>query len=550
MRPILFAGIFLFSITLLSQDTTDQQRNPASCTVAGQVVRADTGEALKSARLELFNVAQKAKPRTYRATSDVRGHFAFSGIASGRYRFAAAHSGFVPQEFHPENAAGSETVLDLSPGQKLDKVLFRLNPAAAITGRIVDEDGQPLAGVEMEALVDASQMDSSADDGNDEAEADFLHSISTLAPVAEAITNDLGEYRIYGLPAGDYVVAAIDSGMPELIDASLRGGGAIGWIGNEPETDHPPMYYPGVFHQEQAQKIHVSPSQTLRIDLTLRPERTMIVSGRVLAENGQPASGVYVILTARDLDTMFSEMRNFAGTDAQGRFEIKGVVPGAYVLEASKREDQKEYAAELPMEVADQPISDLSLKLEDGIAISGRVVATVAAAEQIDLASLRVWIQPSSPTRRGFGTAQVNKDGTFKTNELRRNNYGVVIMGLPSGWYLKSAMIGTTDVLNQGMAIAGSGGGLELKISPKAAALSGTVSIGDQPAAGIKVQLLPQEPSAFRHDLRKSAATDQHGRFVMESIVPGKYRWWPALREKMRLAMLPKPLPIRRQSKR
>jgi hypothetical protein len=194
------------------------------------------------------------------------------------------------------------------------------------------------------------------------------------------------------------------------------------------------------------------------------------------------------------------------------------------MLEASKMEGQKHYAAELPMEIADQPTSNVSLRLEHGVSISGRVEATAAAAEPIDLSSLRIWLQPVSPSRIDFGSAQVSKDGTFKINELRRNTYGVFVMGLPSGWYLKSAAMGTADVLNEGMTISGSTGRLELRISPKAAAVSGTVNIGDQPAAGIAVTLVPQAPSAFRRDLRKRAVTDQHGRFVMDSVVPGKYR--------------------------
>src|SRR5436305_6299474 len=91
-------------------------------------------------------------------------------------------------------------LMELTAGTDLRDVMFRLTPAAVVVGRITDENGEPAAGVEVEALVE----------GKDDSFPDTL-----VVPIKKAITNDLGEYRLYALPPGEYFLAAIDTGMPE-----------------------------------------------------------------------------------------------------------------------------------------------------------------------------------------------------------------------------------------------------------------------------------------------------------------------------------------------
>ncbi|MGE5323067.1 MAG: carboxypeptidase regulatory-like domain-containing protein [Actinomycetota bacterium] len=497
---------------------------PQTCTVSGQVVRADSGEPLKSARVVLVENKQSEKPHTYRAVSDGNGHFSITGIAPGRYRFAATHNGFVPQQFRPEGAS-TAAPLELSPGQKQDKVLFRLTPAAVIAGKITDEDGQPLAGVETEALIDAQQAQSLGGSGDEAPEAAMVISKLKMVPIGMGVTNDLGEYRMYGLPAGDYYVAAIDSGTPELTEHSFFRGGIAWERGEEPVTDHPPMYYPGVFARNQAEKVHVSAGSTAEIDLTLRAEKMMKVSGRVLGENGQPVPGAYVILGSRDMDVMFSAMRNMASTDSQGRFTIQGVIPGTYVLQARNTRDNVRLSAELPMEIGSQPPTDVTLTLERGISIAGKIVAAEDPLPQkIDFSSLHLWLSPAGGSLFDFGAAEVKKDGTFKVSDLRRGAYDVHLTGLPSGWYLKSASLGATDALAQGVTVnSGSAPDLELRISSKAAQLSGTVMMDDKPVAGAVIRITPEHDSAIRRDLHRKTVTDQHGGFVLENLAPGAY---------------------------
>src|SRR5262245_52610051 len=107
----------------------------ATCTVEGQVVSAATGEPLKAAQVVLIESSEGEHPE---GLTDSRVHFFITGVPAGTYHFRASKLGYVEQAYHPD-AAGPAALLKLAPGEKRDKVLFRLARAAVIVGRIIDE---------------------------------------------------------------------------------------------------------------------------------------------------------------------------------------------------------------------------------------------------------------------------------------------------------------------------------------------------------------------------------------------------------------------------
>jgi carboxypeptidase family protein len=146
------------------------QSPPAS--VEGVAIKAGTTEPIAHARVMLTSVEGRLTD-TRVADTDERGRFAFRGVAAGAYRLLAQHDAFV-------RAAGR--TVTIAPGQSLRDLVVAMTPTGVITGRVVDEYGAPVPDV----YVRASQKDSTF----------------------EATTNDLGEYRLFGLPPGAYVVSA------------------------------------------------------------------------------------------------------------------------------------------------------------------------------------------------------------------------------------------------------------------------------------------------------------------------------------------------------
>src|SRR5215472_5212815 len=502
-----------------------------TCSIQGTVVAAGGGEALRGARLILTPIGIGTRTQASVASADGDGHFVISGVPPGRYNFQASKTGYVPQGYRPDGNDGAQTPLDLVAGQKLEKVQFKLRRAAVILGRITDENGEPAAGVQVEALVSASRSTG--------LELPSLR--GQWFPIKVVMTNDLGEYRIYGLPPGNYYVAAIDSGLGELAAtmaaATIPGnqlavhGGVFGSPGlANSSTIHPAVYHPGVTQRNQAQKIRVAAGEEMRIDMALPTQKTVTVSGRVLEPNGKPAPQTSVLIRAQNLENMLSSMRTMGATDAQGDFEIKGVLPGTYVATANGSFEGKDFWAEQALEVAAENVTGLRLQLSGGLQISGRII--VPAGSTPDITEAQVVLSPPQGSQQ-FGFAEIKEDRTFTASDLHPGTYTVMVNGLPEGWYASSADFGGENVLERGLKIgeATVAHSLVVTLRSATAKVEGTVLKGNDPVAGAMVRLVPERPSQYRPGLERSAATDQRGHFVIADVVPGSYRAVAASRD-------------------
>jgi len=165
--------------------------------VEGRVVSAASGEPLKKAFVTLVRTASSAgHPRPPSTTTDENGHFLLNDVVPGNYSLAADRNGYVRLEYASGGVNlsyfGTGTILSLVPGQHVKDVLFRLVPAAVITGRVVDEDNEPLLGATVQAL-----------------RYGYVRGQRQLVPAGEEQTNDLGEYRIHSMAPGRYYVSAV-----------------------------------------------------------------------------------------------------------------------------------------------------------------------------------------------------------------------------------------------------------------------------------------------------------------------------------------------------
>ena len=118
---------------------------------------------------------------TFTTTTDDQGKFQFKEVEEGPYRVAAARNGFARQEYGQRSFNRPGIVVNIRAGQQVNDVSFRLIPASTISGRVMDTNGEPLAGITVQAL--RSTYDATGK--------------RTLQPASSARTNDLGEYRIY-----------------------------------------------------------------------------------------------------------------------------------------------------------------------------------------------------------------------------------------------------------------------------------------------------------------------------------------------------------------
>jgi len=489
-------SLALFAGTLSAQQTTQPSSKPESCSIEGQVTNALTGEPLKKVAIDLWHVGN-AQEQRYGTTTTAGGRFVMQDIEPGQYRLSAQKRGYAGAEYGTRGGGQSGTILSLDPGQHLGNVVLRMSPQAVITGHALDDDGEPLPNVAVFLL-----------------RYDFSHGKRQLQQWDEASTNDLGEYRMFGLSPGQYYLSATASefrGFPQGYDSGR------GYV---------PTYYPATSDPAGAKAIELHPGTVLRgMDITLLRTRTVRVRGHVMdTASKQPARNVGVSMERRgDSQHIYFYGNLHSQVDAQGNFEIKGVTPGAYFLEAFSQVNGKQYRAQQALDVRESDIENIVLELNPPGELKGRL--RIEGRSGADLAETQIWLEEEQASM-GAAPGRLHPDGTFTITEVQPARYQLSFFRLPDGYFCKSARIGDQDVLESGLDLTqGIGGSLEITLSGNGGQVEGVVlNASDQPESGATVVLVPDEPRRGQSRLYKDVTTDQYGRFTIKGIAAGGYK--------------------------
>src|SRR5271156_6159096 len=172
-------------------ETFNAQSEPKeeTCTVSGIVLRALDGTPLKDATVWMHS--EENHEDTIATTTGAAGHFELTNIPAGHYRLSAQRDGYIEMQYGQKRPSDPGSVLTLKAGQKLEDLLFKLRRTGVIAGRVFDEDGEPMSGVRVQALREVFA------DGKIDFEQTDDHE-----------SDDRGEFRLYGLDPGRYLVAA------------------------------------------------------------------------------------------------------------------------------------------------------------------------------------------------------------------------------------------------------------------------------------------------------------------------------------------------------
>jgi len=363
-------------------------------------------------------------------------------------------------------------------------------------GRALDDDGEALPYVEIFLLRYV-----------------FERGRRRLEQWGQSISNDLGEYRMFGLSPGKYYLGATprDRSNPQRYDNG---------------QDYAPVYYPGTTDPAGAKVIELHAGTLLRgIDIPMMKTRTVRVRGHVVDPTSKAnVQNVGVQMQRRDESRDVFWENLYSGVDAQGNFEIKSVVPGAYVIVADKRGDSRPLRVQQPIDVHDSDIENVVLELGQATELKGHL--QIEGRSVPNLEETQIWLQPEEGAYMGGASGRVRPDGSFTISDVQSGHHLLNVFRMSDDHYLKSARLGDQDVLESGLdathAIAGS---LEIVLSSNGGFVEGVVlNANDQPETGATVVLVPDEPRRGQSRYYKVVTTDQYGRFTIKAIPPGGYK--------------------------
>jgi Carboxypeptidase regulatory-like domain len=474
--------------------------------IRGMVVAADTGAPLRRVQVRATSPESRAGGVT---STGQDGRFEIKDLPAGRYTISASKGAFVNIQYGQKRPGEPGTPIELADGQLAERVNFSLYRGSVIAGRIVDESGEPMTGVNVTAMRYA-----------------FLAGSRRLTPAGSMDrTDDQGAYRLYGLAPGDYYVSATGGfGAGNIV---MNGG-----VMSNTETDgYAPTYYPGTPNIAEAQRVLLKTGQELTsIHFTLNPTRLAQVRGRALNSRGEPARGMVMIMPA-DANGFFSMGPNSTSMmGADGSFQLANVAPGRYNLNVrpmGMADTNTEYAT-LPITVASEDLDNVMLTTAVGATARGSVLTddgTAAPFRPDDVQLFATTLEPMMMSIGG-GPPKLNADYTFELAALfdRRVIRGSIPN--PGGWYLKAVFLEGEDVTDNGVEFTPGRNydGFQVVFTQKTTELSGLVTDSrGRPVVDASVVVFPanREHWGFQSRYLRTVRPDTQGRYSIKSLPPG-----------------------------
>jgi protocatechuate 3,4-dioxygenase beta subunit len=505
--------------------------------ILGRVIAAETGNALRRAQVRISgpDIGSRA------ALTDTEGRFEFRDLPAGRFNLQATKSGYVTVAYGQTRPFESGRPIELSDKQVLENADITMPRGSVIAGRILDEFGEPVP----DAMVTALRQS-------------WSNGRRRLMPAGGRTgqTNDLGQFRIYGLPPGDYYLSAtLRSGAEMMAIEMMAGGPGAGPTGSNPASGYAPTYFPGTSNAAEAQRISLAIGQEASTDFALLPVRLARITGIVIGSEGKPLEGAMVTAnsSARTGDVGLMMMGSSARTNKEGAFTLTGVAPGDYVLQARSMQvmttsdaggntmvftarlssgggDGESEFGVMPVTVGAEDVSNLVVITSRGGTATGRVIVE-DGAKPPSLTTIRVSAGSTdveTPMPLGPTSGAVKADGAFEVKGVTGQRL-FRVQNAPPGWTLKAVRLNDVDVTDTGVDFkAGESiSGLEVVLTSRTTSITGGVTGSDgAPLKDYTVVIFSDDPAQWRLPMTRwvtGTRPDQEGRFKVQNLPPGTY---------------------------
>jgi protocatechuate 3,4-dioxygenase beta subunit len=440
-----FALCFALFLPLVAQSP--------GCLVEGRVSNLLSGGPVRRAKVLMGAVGD---PK-YSAVTDVNGHYTISGIAPGRYLLWVQRPGFLPSYYGARGPNRAGKSLLVAAGETRKDVNFFLEPPGVITGHIYDQEGEPLS---TSVLLFR----------------EYWHNgHKRYQQAGGAGSDDEGQYRLFGLPAGTYVVCTAPSPVHPASPVPAH-------------EIYPPTFYPSTEDMSGAVPLRLAAGGEARdIDIRVRKAPSLTVSGTV-----NPDPGLRIVIQRRDgfpvplINVMFPQ---------PGQFAAHGLTPGAYTLTAKSNASY----ARMDLDIGSRDMDGVEIRLAPLINVPGVVKfeGDKSGASQV--------------------SGMVSKERQFEWKGLTPGDWALDFVPKLPGFYLKSPA---------GIEIGPEGHvPVEVVISSRGASVQGMVRVSAEhpdPVESATVLLVAEEEKTLR--VVRNAVTRVDGAYSFTRIPPGKYR--------------------------
>jgi protocatechuate 3,4-dioxygenase beta subunit len=452
--------------------------------VAGTVLDSETATPVRKARMSL-----SAAGRTKTFVTGTDGRFEFD-VADGKYSLSAdVHE--IRQNYGrrtPDSGFGIAVVV--GPGQNTSDLVFRWFPPATVSGRVIDQFGEPVetAKVSLIRIV-------------------VLNGHKRVYFYGAKYSDDRGEYRFGSLLPGSYYITV--SGTPWYASRALTVPMRLSPSAPLTSAAFAAMYYPATHDPRAAAPIVIKPGQEGRADFTL--DETPGVTINVHCEGGPRAKSLALIGEGVN---GFQDAARQLSMNA-GDAAITGVPPGRYAVRITATENGRNLAAWQSVEVGSSDVA-VQLALKPAPSIVGTVEFKDPSTRPRGTVAIRVTYDVT-----GFTVSRtVAADGSFEFANFPVGRYQV--LGISGSF---ASDIFTEDgALQDGYFDLIPGPPMRVRVvaSDATSSIKGFVKVDDRTMEGVMVVLAMQKDSENVVNYR-AFQTDSDGSFDIQSVRPGEY---------------------------
>ncbi len=489
----------VFIATLAAQNTAPDE--PGS--ISGVVVNAATGKPI--ADLKLVVHASGNYPS---AETDVHGRYTLERVPPGRYPVGLA--ALLGDTF------SSTKLVNVAAGEHVRSLNFRVYPNQSVSGRVVNENDEPLSDVEVVLLGREYYMGELRY---------YRHGIAT--------TNDQGEYRIEGnVPPGTgWLVWARPlnrQDLPAVSDApedpKLR------------ERTMAPTYYPNAATAEQAGVLILGAGEqreSVDIELTSLPSYCLEAQIDDREQTGDLRFSIQGVQPSFRFGVTGGVTGNPPGgpVGPDGRIRICELWPADYRLTAFSGDAKAPVLFGTTLvSITDGDIKDVTVVAQPPLPLSGRVSWAAEPPEKPIEAKLGILLHPLHRTVGGRIIAVSSLPGEFAFQAAPvMDEYAVRFFpGLPEGVYVKDVTYGGVSILHRPLRLDIASEGFELRavVDRDGGVLKARVSDDENHLIGdATVVLIPKEATTHPRlaETRVTGRTDQNGEYASRGLPPGAY---------------------------
>lgn len=474
----LFVGLLLATLTWAQE--------PAR--LSGKVVDSVTLAPLRKATVMLFGSAGN-RSQSLRTNSDAEGNFSFENLPEGIYNLRGEKTAYLNTIYGARSTGAGGNPIRLAKGEKRQDLQLKLLPQAVVSGRVVDEDGDPLDRVEVNLF-----------------QRTFQNGHIRLAGRAHSNTNDRGEFRLAGIPPGKYYLSLQRSGGLDSMPAQ----------GESTATAFLPAYFPGVDTASEAQAIQLRAGQEISsLSLSLRRTKVFRVRGRFMGCAADlPSKSCF----ASAFPKSFGGSINFQRTPVNSKdhsFELNGLAPGTYTLSVINTNRQ---IGKLDITIGNSNIDGIEVPALSMAALSGRVrvEGDITAVDLKNLAFGLVSLEEGFDQPRPI---QVKEGGRLEAADLAPTRYRLVPEIRNQRLYVKSIQAGGKEVTDSILDLSGGAGvEVELILSTKVGQIEGIVEKDSPELSFGAVLVVPANGARWTQ-----TPLDANGKFSAPNLGPGEY---------------------------